>query len=70
MIFKDYLDKINKLAKENPNLLNAEVIYSIDDEGNEYRYVSCEPTTTHYIEDDLDVKDVSEYYKANAILIN
>lgn len=39
MILRDYLKSINELIEEYPEALEMEVIYSHDDEGNEYQEV-------------------------------
>ncbi len=39
MKLEEYLKELNKLVKENPELLEAEVITSIDDEGNGFNRV-------------------------------
>lgn len=39
LLFKDYLENLNKFAKEFPEALKYQVIYSHDDEGNEYQRV-------------------------------
>lgn len=36
MKFKEYVELINKLAEENPESLEFDVIYAVDDEGNGY----------------------------------
>ena len=41
MKLKEYAKQINKLVKNHPN---ADVVYSIDDEGNNYRDVYYHPT--------------------------
>jgi hypothetical protein len=43
MKFKEYLDHLNKMAEENPEILEYETIYSHDDEGNEYQKVNHLP---------------------------
>lgn len=39
MKLKTYIDHLNKMVIENPNILNFELIYSHDDEGNEFQKV-------------------------------
>ena len=43
MKVKDYLNHLNKIIKENPQIKEYELIYSIDDEGNEYNKVNNLP---------------------------
>ncbi len=44
MKLKDYRKSLNKLVKEFPELLECEVIYSIDNEGNDYKKVYYMPS--------------------------
>ena len=44
LLLKDYLENLNKFVKEFPEALEYQVIYSHDDEGNEYQRVINEPT--------------------------
>lgn len=43
MKFERYLVILNNLAKNNPETLGFDVVYSIDDEGNEYKEVNIDP---------------------------
>lgn len=43
MKFKRYLAILNNLAKNNPKTLEFDVMYSIDDKGNEYKEVHMDP---------------------------
>ena len=79
MKFKKYLEQLNKLAKERPELLNYEIIYSHDDEGNNYQKVENEPSVcyasdlTHYFIEEVhfgeDIKNQAEA-EPNCICIN
>jgi hypothetical protein len=40
---KEYREKLNKLAEENPEADDMQVIYSKDDEGNWYQHVNYDP---------------------------
>jgi hypothetical protein len=79
MKFKEYLKAINELAQEYPESLNMKVIYSHDDEGNEYQKINNYPcliqiqdlTQNRFLEvikfqgqESINIKDY------NAILIN
>lgn len=44
MTLEKFLENINKLVKENPEILDYEVIYARDDEGNGYQEVAFEPS--------------------------
>ncbi len=48
MKFKEYIENLTQFAKENPESLELEVIYSKDDEGNGYYPVIYLPTTGIY----------------------
>ncbi len=43
MKFERYLTILNNLAKNNPETLGFDVVYSIDDESNEYKEVNMDP---------------------------
>lgn len=55
MKLKEYLKKIQEAVKENPSILEMEVIYSADDEGNAYQKVHNEPTPCQ-------IEDINEYF--------
>lgn len=48
MRLTEFLSLANKLAKENPEALNYEVITSTDDEGNGFNLVSFAPSIGVY----------------------
>ena len=54
MQFKDYCKIIANLVKEHPECLDYEVIYSHDDEGNEYQKVNNTPWICQ-------IHDIKEY---------
>ncbi len=39
MKLRDYLNDLHKKVKADPEILNMEVFYSIDDEGNDFKPV-------------------------------
>lgn len=49
MKFKEYLAKLNKLAKNNPSALELPVVYSKDDEDNQFRLVEYDPTVGTFV---------------------
>ena len=44
MKLKDYIAGLNKLAKENPDALELEIVTSCDDEGNGFNAVHYPPS--------------------------
>ena len=48
MILRDYLELLQKEITENPDVLDMEVIYSIDTEGNDYQPCFCGPGADEY----------------------
>lgn len=48
MIFREYLRKLNELAKANPGALELPMVYAIDDEGNRFYFVENDPTLGTY----------------------
>jgi len=71
MKLKDYIAKLNKLAEKHPDV---EVIYSCDDEGNEFQKVHFPPSIGSIAnpEDDrnLEWSHHSDDYDVNAVCIN
>ncbi len=71
MTFKEYLNNLKKLAKDNPDLLKLDVCYSQDDEGNYFHSVVFTPSVGN--KDDYEfetLKDPKQWVNANAICIN
>jgi len=77
MILKVYLERLEHLIKQNPKILNHQVIYSHDDEGNEYQKVYFEPSlctikdlSQQYLELEEPIYDVTDETETNAVIIN
>ena len=74
MNFKDYVNVLKKLLKENPELANAEVVYSTDDEGNGFSRVHYNPSIGHFDGEEFrsksDIEDEDEEETPNAVCIN
>jgi len=81
MNFKEYLEKLNAFAKENPESLGFVVVSSSDDEGNSYNKVHYDPSLGHYDGEyngdwhsEENIKDEPEEYeddiKLNSVCIN
>ena len=72
MKFKQFLEELNNLAKENPKTLDYNVIYSSDDEGNSYHNIHCAPSLVQV--DDLEEHhlEIVEFLggNSNAVIIN
>ena len=78
MNLKEYVDSLNKLLKLNPELAEAKVISSGDDEGNFYNFVNYTPSIFYiernwgndieYVITEDELEDVSDYEKV--VLIN
>lgn len=68
MTLKEYLDSLNYLVKENPKVLDFEVISSIDDEGKGYNPVIYSPTLGTF--EDGEFEDTKDIKKQNSICIN
>ena len=70
MTLKQYLKKLNRIAEDHPELLSKQVIYCIDDEGNEYKPVYYSPSYgwdrgyDFIIDDEFDINNI------NAICLN
>ena len=66
MTVKEYLDKLQKLVEEHPEYLELKVVYSKDDEGNQFKPVIYDPSAGFYQRREFN----SESKEKNAICIN
>lgn len=69
----EYLESIQELIKDRPELLEADVIYAIDDEGNEFRPCSFSVTAGLFEEDEYTEEtgeDWDDEMTVNAVCIN
>jgi hypothetical protein len=48
MTFEEYLSSLNKIAKEKPETLKYIVVYSHDDEGNNFQKVNYDGTLGNF----------------------
>lgn len=77
MILKEYSEQIAALAALHPEL---EVVYSIDDEGNDFKVLHHTPSLGNYDKEErewIDEQDFGSYfneydceYEVNAVCIN
>jgi hypothetical protein len=71
-----YIKTLQQMVKENPELKNYEVVYSADDEGNQFQVVYFSPTVGQYKDGefmtsgDLESFDMDSNFKNNAVCIN
>lgn len=74
MKLKEYYEVLKRMVEETPEVLELEVVYSIDDEGNAFRECYCTPTPGMYVDMDFHTKESFDYengeYVQNAICIN
>ena len=67
MKFKDYLQELQKLAADNPFLLEKEVVYACDDEGNWFGEITFTPSARTFLMDNgrvesvISDQDIDEY---------
>ena len=59
MTLKEFMENIEGIVKNNPDVLEMEVVTSIDDEGNGFNKVYIKPTLGYYDADD------EEFYNEN-----
>lgn len=70
----EYLENLAELLQKHPELIDVDVVYSIDDEGNDYGIVNWSPSVGHFNEQhrefisEDDIED--EEFSINAVLIN
>jgi hypothetical protein len=75
MTLKQYIKKLQKIAKDYPNL---EVVSASDDEGNDFRVVYHDPTIGHYRNiyhefvalEQFEDYELDEKQDLNAVIIN
>ena len=75
MKLKELLENLTQIVKENPEALEFDVIYCVDDEGNGYSTVNYTPTLGVYQNgefwSDCDLQDFNlEESQINSICIN
>lgn len=71
MKFKDYLSKMNELAETMPEVLEMDVVFSIDDEGNAFNPVHWGPSVgLHEGRDFIPNDMLGEDETPNAVCLN
>ena len=69
MTLKEFIDNLNKLAEENPEALDMDVVTSADDEGNWFNEVHCPPTIGVFKDGEF-CEPESEDEAVNAVCVN
>jgi len=68
-----FIDNLNKLVEENPEIKDFDVIYSIDDEGNSFNKVYYSPSIGHFsgggFRTEADIEDFNEEWEDEGELI-
>jgi len=67
MKFKEYLENLNELLKDRPEIADFDVVTSKDDEGNGYSIVHYTPSIGRY---DNEEKEFKEEIELNAVCVN
>lgn len=72
MIYKDYVNKLNELLENNPDIADMPVIASKDDEGNGYNEIYFDPSIVYYDGDSIYAEEdrVEMGEKLNTVLVN
>lgn len=70
MKFKEYLSSLNELAEKRPSLLELDVVYSRDDEGNGFQYVAVPPVPGYFYDGCFESEDDSDEPEMNCVCIN
>ena len=68
MNFKFYLDQMNQMMRDNPDLSDCEVIFARDDDYEAFRPVGYTASTCNFDGDTMECDTASDV--VNAILIN
>lgn len=66
MKLKDWLKSLNEQVTENPEILEYDVVYSSDDEGNNFDFVHYNPTVGEFKEEEFG----RGYYAFNSDSVN
>tara|TARA_R110000822_G_scaffold15369_5_gene52961 strand:- start:279 stop:491 length:213 start_codon:yes stop_codon:yes gene_type:complete len=70
MNLKRYVDLLNDMLKLNPELVDAMVVYSSDDEGNDFNIVKFGPSKGFYEDREFNDEYVEVVTVFNAVCIN
>lgn len=70
MKLKEYIENLNNLVEDNPELLEAIVLYSEDEEGNSFEEVYWHPTVGVWEDGEFRDADEEPDSLANAVCIN
>lgn len=77
MTLREFIDKLNRMHKHNPDVLNYTVVFSRDDEGNGFDKVNFDPSLGYYHQSTRDFdseENLKEEYdgdvELNAVCIN
>jgi hypothetical protein len=70
MKLKEYLNALNELLEKNPQAGDFLVIYSSDDEGNNFQPVYFKPGVLHVINLEESYLEISDKGEPNAVCIN
>lgn len=71
MKLQQFLDVLNGAVKNDPSLLELDVVYASDEEGNSYHLLGNEPNTGRFEDNDFMFSDELEIDdEPNAICIN
>ncbi len=74
MKLKDYLEYLNNLVKDDPEILDYDVIYAADDEGNHFSKLHYTPSLGYFDGDNFYSSEAKEDYEIedadNSICIN
>lgn len=65
MKLKEYLSHLKKAVDADNSLLDMELVYAIDDEGNDFRQVNFLPTLGIFKQGEFISKDEIEEYNEN-----
>ena len=67
MKLKEFVDNLNKLITDRPEVADFDVVTSKDAEGNGFTLVHYSPSVGHYDEED---KQFTEELKFNSVCVN
>ncbi len=68
MKLKNFLENLNEFVKQNPKVLELDVVTSSDDEGNSYNLVHYSPSIGIY--EDREFEATEDLDEADSVCIN
>jgi len=70
MKLKDYFEALKALVKKDKSLLECDIVFSIDDEGNAFKKAHYGPSAGHFMDGEFRGVKEGDDHKVNAVCLN